>query len=196
LSLRERNKRATREAISQAALGLALERGLDKVRIADIAGLAGVSMRTFNNYFASKEEAVVARAADRAAQIAACFRARPASEPIAEALRAAFGEYYSSLCAGAASPEWSRRLPALLADKRLRGEYLKSIVALERPLAEALGERIGRDPQDFASARSGCGGVRRRARGHRSLGADRPIATARRDPRRSHRARAGRRGAR
>src|ERR1700712_4520395 len=72
VTLRERKKRATREALQGAALRLALEHGPDNVRVEDIAQAAGVSSRTYNNYFSSREQAIVAAiAADRAAQVAA-----------------------------------------------------------------------------------------------------------------------------
>jgi AcrR family transcriptional regulator len=57
--LRERKKQATRTALYEAALRLALERGVDKVTIEDISEAAGVSSRTFSNYFSSKEEALL-----------------------------------------------------------------------------------------------------------------------------------------
>ncbi|WP_285726933.1 TetR/AcrR family transcriptional regulator [Psychromicrobium xiongbiense] len=53
-SLRERKKQQTWQAIHQAARTLVLERGLAQVTIADICALAGVSERTFFNYFPSK----------------------------------------------------------------------------------------------------------------------------------------------
>ena len=56
---RERNKRATRQALRLATLELALERGLDGVPIEDIARRAGVSTRTFFNYFDTKEDAAL-----------------------------------------------------------------------------------------------------------------------------------------
>nr|BFE79419.1 hypothetical protein GCM10020093_020200 [Planobispora longispora] len=58
--MREQKKQATREALSAAALRLALERGPDNVRVDDIAEAAGVSPRTYNNYFSSREQAIVA----------------------------------------------------------------------------------------------------------------------------------------
>src|SRR5271165_6508266 len=56
---RERNKRATRRALRAATLELALERGLDAVPIEEIAQRAGVSTRTFFNYFDTKDDAAL-----------------------------------------------------------------------------------------------------------------------------------------
>jgi AcrR family transcriptional regulator len=56
---RERNKRTTRRALRAAALELGLERGLAEVPIDEIARRAGVSPRTFFNYFDTKEDAAL-----------------------------------------------------------------------------------------------------------------------------------------
>ena len=70
--MRERTKLATREALSAAALRLAREHGPQNVRVDDIAEAAGVSPRTYNNYFSSREQAiVVALAAEPGARVAA-----------------------------------------------------------------------------------------------------------------------------
>jgi AcrR family transcriptional regulator len=58
-SLRERKKSQTREALRRAALDLAAEKGLQSASIDDICGRAGVSSRTFFNYFPSKVSAVL-----------------------------------------------------------------------------------------------------------------------------------------
>jgi AcrR family transcriptional regulator len=76
--LRERKKQATRKALREAALRLALERGRDDVRVDDIAEAAGVSPRTYNNYFSSREQAIVAAVtAEREARVAAAVAGRP-----------------------------------------------------------------------------------------------------------------------
>ena len=59
LGLRERKRLATRRAIQLAVLTLAQQRGIDKVTIDDISRVAGVSPRTFFNYFTSKDAALV-----------------------------------------------------------------------------------------------------------------------------------------
>jgi AcrR family transcriptional regulator len=56
--LRERKRRATRRSIQLSVLRLTAEHGLDQVTIDDISRDAGVSPRTFFNYFPTKEDSL------------------------------------------------------------------------------------------------------------------------------------------
>ena len=139
--MRERKKLATREALSAAALRLALEHGPQNVRVDDIAEAAGVSPRTYNNYFSSREQAIVgALAAERGQHVAAALRKRPADEPLEHAVVGALIEQYSD------DREPDRDTLALITSApALQAEFLDTIAAIERPLAEAIAARTGAD---------------------------------------------------
>lgn len=143
LGLRERKKLATRRALAMAAWRLAFERGLEQTRVEDIAAEAGVSPRTFNNYFSSKEDAMVYLAVDRAAQICAGLRERPSGESLADALGQLFVAQYVG--GRSTNEEGLAQLQRLISSQALSGAYLKALVATERPLAEAIAERTGTD---------------------------------------------------
>src|SRR5580700_9655439 len=86
---RDRQREETRLDLALAAFELAREHGLAGVRVPQIAAAAGVSTRTFNNYFASKEEAIAWPAIRRAAGRALSLDDRPAGEPLDQALAGA-----------------------------------------------------------------------------------------------------------
>ncbi|MBB1156251.1 MULTISPECIES: TetR/AcrR family transcriptional regulator [Amycolatopsis] len=92
LGLRERKKLDTRKALSDAAVALMYERGPDNVVREDIAERAGVSLRTFSNYFATKYDAVAYRQEHRIRLSAELLRKRPADEPLWTALAEALIE--------------------------------------------------------------------------------------------------------
>jgi AcrR family transcriptional regulator len=138
--LRERKKAATRTALIQAAWRLAIEHGPARVRVEDIAAAAGVSTRTFNNYFASKEDALLALGADRAARVEAAVRARPANEPLWEALSNALTEQFS----GAAEvPHQHAGLTT--ATPELAAAQQRLHQAVEPLIARAIADRLGMD---------------------------------------------------
>ncbi|MBX3099191.1 MAG: TetR family transcriptional regulator [Salinibacterium sp.] len=62
--LRERKRLATRRSIQLAVVNLVAEGGLDGVTVDEISRVADISPRTFFNYFASKEEAMLGDAPD------------------------------------------------------------------------------------------------------------------------------------
>jgi AcrR family transcriptional regulator len=73
IGLRERRRRQTSADIRGAAARLAQERGWDKVTIEDICVEAGISTRTFFNYFPNKESAIAYGPSDIPAELVADF---------------------------------------------------------------------------------------------------------------------------
>jgi AcrR family transcriptional regulator len=136
--LRERKKRATRNALRDAALRLALEHGPDQVRVEDIAEAAGVSPRTYNNYFASREQAIVsAVTADREARIAAAVAARPAGVRLADAVTEAVVEGFTNTVEH--GPE---ALLLITTRTALREAFLDTSASIEHPLTAVIAERL------------------------------------------------------
>ncbi|TVT56611.1 TetR family transcriptional regulator [Amycolatopsis rhizosphaerae] len=152
MGLRERKKAETRTALSWAAVRLAVERGFAQVKVEDIAEAAGVSPRTFNNYFSSKGEAIVARHLDRSLGIAEALRERPDGEPLWEAITRSvlprFGADDAALAHPVADPtEWTAGVRAMLAEPALQGEMLRAGARAEAEITEAVAERTGTDPK-------------------------------------------------
>jgi len=103
--LRERKKDATRRALAEAAMTLISERGYAAVTIADIAAVAGVSRRTFSNYFPGKAECVAAVAEGWFDDILASIENAPAGRPfdvvvldVLSSFAAALPERWEKLC--------------------------------------------------------------------------------------------------
>jgi AcrR family transcriptional regulator len=142
--LRERKKLETRHALALAAMRLAVERGLENVRVEDITDSLNVSRRTFTNYFSSKEEAIASLNADRAAGAADALAGRPAGEPLADALAEVFAAQHEE--ATRVDPERIGGVRLMMTSPALQGEYLKTQVEAEQPLAKVIAARIGADP--------------------------------------------------
>lgn len=140
--LRERKKLATREALSAAAIRLAVERGFDNLRVEDIAEAAGVSPRTFNNYFSSREQAISAARTAQIERIAQALADRPAEEALLDALTNAV------LAEPAREPE-REVLRLFVCNSSLHGELLRTAAQSSSPLIEAIALRTGTEPTDL-----------------------------------------------
>jgi AcrR family transcriptional regulator len=147
LGRRERKKLATRAALSEAAVALSLEHGVEHVTIEQIADAADVSLRTFFNYFSSKEEAVVAGDSARGDVLVELVRARPADESVMTALRTAMLEHVDDLAGDDQldALRMMRRTPSLLPHQ------LAAYAERERALAVVIAERLGDEVPDDGS---------------------------------------------
>lgn len=143
LSMRERMKLETNRELARAAQDLVDERGLGSVTVDDIASAVGVSVRTFFNYFACKEAAVVGIPSEVIEGLATELRARPAEEGPLEALRAVVLMQTEQ---EAVRRRWQLRSELVQREPSLLPHYLAALVQLEQALVTPLAERMGVDP--------------------------------------------------
>lgn len=87
IGLREAHRRATAHALSKTAFALTREHGLDGFTLEELAEQAGVSRRTFANYFSCKEEAVTALALEQLRDGIKTMPALPESTPLIDWVR-------------------------------------------------------------------------------------------------------------
>lgn len=147
---RDWQREQTRLDLAFAAFDLAAAEGLANVRVPQIAAAAGVSTRTFNNYFASKEAAIVWPARLRGTRLAAGLAERPAGQRLADALVEGVAGLYGPAGQEGLPEGWLDGFRALVAaEPALHGEYLKAQAAGEQVLADVIARRTGATPGDL-----------------------------------------------
>lgn len=140
---REANKRATRQAILDAARHLFDRAGYDATTVRDIAATAGVTERTFFRYFESKEELIADQTLALLPVVQAAIVHRPADEPPLVAVRAALiqlGQAADSLAVRLPTPLWLFQDGPPAAKLRRSAAFL--LTRFESAFAEALRERL------------------------------------------------------
>ncbi|MEV7184490.1 TetR family transcriptional regulator [Kitasatospora sp. NPDC093102] len=144
--LRERKKRETRVALSQAAIRLCVLRGWDNVTVDQIAAEANVSVRTFRNYFAGKAEAIAASHLERMLRVADDLLARPAGEGLWDSLlHAVLGQFVPPDNSASQNERWREGVRLMLTEPALSGEIVKANAAAQQELAKAIAQRTGTD---------------------------------------------------
>ena len=139
VGLRERKRQQTRQALISAAIRLFAEKGYDETTVAEITAAAGVSTKTFFNYFASKDEVLFPHLSSRIDGAAGIIEQRKPGETVAGVLVRAV-EYMlaeasrDELAAGLASA----RLPMIMSVPAVQAAALRRYFLAETRLAEAL----------------------------------------------------------
>lgn len=149
ISLRERKKQLTYQAVSDAAIAMFLERGFDKVSVAEVAAAADISKPTLFRYFPAKEDLALHRFADHEDEAARVVAARGQDESPLDALRRHFldglerRDPVTGLCDHPQVLAFHRMLygtPSLVA--RMYGYQGRSEAALARALGDAVPDRL------------------------------------------------------
>lgn len=139
--LRERKKAATRLALHEAALRLAVEHGPDRVTVEAIADAANVSRRTFSNYFAGKEEALFHGDTMRLRRMLELVAAQPPELPPWAALTRAALAQADEGYDDPAEP-WLSRRRRLHGHPSLAAHQVGAYTAIERELSAEITRRL------------------------------------------------------
>ncbi|MBB5068857.1 TetR/AcrR family transcriptional regulator [Saccharopolyspora gloriosae] len=143
--LRERKKRATRQALQQAAVRLFREHGPVSVTVEDICAAADVSARTFFNYFASKEEVLVPWDPPTVASTARRIVDGPAAESLLSVVHRVLGE---TIDTAMAAPTWRDQAVVLRDHPELVSRVALASWDLEQALADGVARRTGGEQED------------------------------------------------
>ncbi|WEH41919.1 TetR/AcrR family transcriptional regulator [Streptomyces sp. NBC_01218] len=142
--LRERKKRATREALADTALRMAAEHGLDQVTVEAVTESVGVSVRTFFNYFAHLDDAILVPDPDSAGRTRAAVLSAPAELGPLAVLRRVLGEEMAHI--EDAPERWELQCTVLGRTPSLFPRFLAARGADEEALISAVAQRLGQDP--------------------------------------------------
>ncbi|TDC89605.1 TetR family transcriptional regulator [Nonomuraea deserti] len=172
LGLREQKKRETRQAISDHATQLFLQRGFDRTTIADIAGAARVAKMTVTNYFPRKEDLALDHHEAFVAGLAEAVARRPPGESALGAVRRAYAQALEQRdpVIGFTGRDFARMIadsPTLVARLRdlheQREEALARLLTTEIDRTGEASDETGRtgetDPTDATGRSSGTGGT-------------------------------------
>ncbi|WP_325712041.1 TetR/AcrR family transcriptional regulator [Amycolatopsis sp.] len=144
--LRARKKQATRIALHDAAIRLMTQAPPHSVTVEAICAEAGVSRRTFFNYFDSKEEALFLWDEEYAGHVTDAIRDDlPDASPMAAAGRAVRELFRHTVMAQSRAPLQE----LLVAHPELVAAGLRVGRALEDAVAEGVAARTGRDADDL-----------------------------------------------
>jgi AcrR family transcriptional regulator len=134
MSLRDRKRARTRQALIDAAAELFQRKGYDETTIADIAAAAEIGARTFFSYFASKEELLFPEADYRVQAAVDAIATRRPDEGPADVLLRALGEVNTGN-AEMVSPLAELRLRLIRTVPAVRGRALQLQLDAQREIA-------------------------------------------------------------
>lgn len=160
LPLRERNRLSAWSAIHEAAAQMALEVGLARATVGAIADAAGVSTRSFFNYFPTKEDAVLGiRAGTLSDESLDRFRALDAS--LLRRTVRMMNDVLRSMAPEGSNSELRRTL--IRAYPELRVRTMQHITEAEKLTLSIVAEELANDPAPAGQTRHATPGETARA---------------------------------
>jgi AcrR family transcriptional regulator len=144
LGWRDRKKQQTRADLILAALHLVLERGLEHVTAEDISEATGVSPRTFFNYFATKDDALIGDQFVDGDDVCVRLLATDPALPLLSALRLALVPSVERL--QAEQDLWFLRMKVICKNPSMMPRLLVRSAVAEEAMISAIATRTGAEP--------------------------------------------------
>jgi AcrR family transcriptional regulator len=153
--LRERKKQRTRQAIRDAALRLFIQRGFERVTVAEIAEAVEVAEKTVFNYFGSKEALLFGEEAPVPHNLIATIGQRRPGESVITAMRSELRDFAARLLGEPTATPGPHPIPVRDQAKVLRlvvqspalQTYLRQLFSRAEPaVAQVLAQETGTDP--------------------------------------------------
>ncbi|MFI5889087.1 TetR/AcrR family transcriptional regulator [Actinoplanes sp. NPDC051513] len=138
---RDRKKQQTRSALMSAALRLVDERGLDRVTVEEISAAADVSSRTFFNYFATKDDAILGDPVMEGPVVCRRLLAQPPEVPIVDAVLQVFDPAIEQI--QAERELWLLRMRVIKNNPALLPVLFTRGAVEEERFVAAVAERVG-----------------------------------------------------
>jgi AcrR family transcriptional regulator len=138
MGLREFKKQRTRQLIADTAMRLFVERGFERVTVAEVAEAAGVSEKTVFNYFPTKEDLFFDEVDEREAALVGAIRDRRPGESIPAALR----RHQITDCGRMCSTGFAAFARLIEESPALRVKELEIMARFTRVIGEAIEEEL------------------------------------------------------
>ncbi|MFK0156579.1 TetR family transcriptional regulator [Streptomyces sp. NPDC090499] len=149
-SLGQLKRQLVRDQLTESAMRLLAQQGLEATTAEQIAAEVGVSRRTFFRYFDSKEDVIVQAFTEAGNALCAELSARLTAEGTAMALRQTIAAFVQKMTE---HPEKTLRLTRLVLDSPgLRARFLERQAQWQTDMAAVLSHGSSQNPVDLRPA--------------------------------------------
>jgi AcrR family transcriptional regulator len=144
VGLRETKKARTRQEIAERAMALFVQKGFDRVTVAEVAEAAGISEKTVFNYFPSKEDLFFDEVPQREAALIDAIRGRAPGESVVTTLH----RLQARDCTRLASPQFAVFARIIEESPALQAHEIEVMARFTQVLADVIAAELGVRPID------------------------------------------------
>jgi AcrR family transcriptional regulator len=144
VGLRENKKARTRQEIAEHAMALFVQKGFDRVTVAEVAEAAGISEKTVFNYFPTKEDLFFDELPKRETALIEAIRGRGEGESVVTKLH----RLQARDCTRLASPQFAIFARIIEESPALQAKEIEVMARFTLMLADVIATELGVRPID------------------------------------------------